>query len=263
VRLLTDGTGTEVGTQQYDAFGAPRSQTGVQLSLGFTGEQRDGESGLIYLRARYYDPKTGRFLTTDPLRGSAWRPASQHAYVYALNNPLRYRDPRGREAGDGGCCDPAFGDAVGGSAPAHEPVLFGAAIEPLEGGADGPACEPGVGDGDCTTTVQEEGCLLEATLCECNCGPGFGQGGPAGFGAPGRVVPGRPFTGPNAPQQAAAHLARFHGIPENVALNRIHRIKEAASLRPTDDVIIGRTGDVYSARDGAWLGSATDPSWGH
>jgi hypothetical protein len=37
VRLLTDGTGTEIGTQQYDAFGAPRSQTGVQLAWASPG----------------------------------------------------------------------------------------------------------------------------------------------------------------------------------------------------------------------------------
>jgi RHS repeat-associated protein len=136
VRLLTDGTGTEVGTALYDAFGAVRAQTGVQLPLGYTGEQRDAESGLIYLRARSYDPKMGRFLSTDPVRGSATRPASQHAYVYALNNPLRYRDPRGREAGDAACCDAAYGDAVAVSAPAHEPLV--ASHEPITGGPDDP-----------------------------------------------------------------------------------------------------------------------------
>ncbi len=35
----------------------------------FTGEQRDCETGLYYLRARYYDPAIGRFLTQDPLTG--------------------------------------------------------------------------------------------------------------------------------------------------------------------------------------------------
>jgi RHS repeat-associated protein len=92
VRVLTDGAGTEVGTQQYDAFGAPRSQTGTQLSFGFTGEQRDAESGLLYLRARYYDPRTGRFLTKDPVGG----PGSRNAYAYARNNPVRFRDRTGR-----------------------------------------------------------------------------------------------------------------------------------------------------------------------
>jgi hypothetical protein len=162
------------------------------------------------------------------VRGSAWRPASQHGYVYALNNPLRYRDPRGREAGEGGCCDPAFGDAVGASAPAHEPVLFSASIEPFEGGADGPACEPGIGDGDCTTTVQLEGCLVAMTCphhCEC---------GPAGFGGP---APRPPFRATNAGM--VANMAKFYetqfttsrSIPsvaqldELVALARRHGVR--------------------------------------
>jgi RHS repeat-associated protein len=76
VQLTTDSSGAEVGTTSYDAFGAIRSQTGVQLPFGFTGQQQDGESGLIYLRARYYDPKTGRFLSKDRVRGSLRRPAS-------------------------------------------------------------------------------------------------------------------------------------------------------------------------------------------
>jgi RHS repeat-associated protein len=171
-QLLADGTGVEAGTALYDAFGAVRVQTGVQLPLGFTGEQRDGESGLIYLRARFYDPKTGRFLSKDPVRGSVRRPASQHAYVYVLNNPLRYRDRTGREAGDAACGDAAYGEAVGASAPAHEPLPFDAAIDVLEGGPNDLPCEPGVGDGDCTVTASLESCLLESTLCQCECGPG-------------------------------------------------------------------------------------------
>jgi RHS repeat-associated protein len=128
VRLVTDGTGTEAGTAQYDAFGTVRSQTGVQLPFGFTGEQRDAESGLIYLRARFYDPKTGRFLTRDPVRGSVTRPASQHSYVYANNNPLRWSDPSGREA-----C------SVGG--------LLGLGNPFQQGGGGGGRCGLGAGGG--------------------------------------------------------------------------------------------------------------------
>ena len=49
----------------------------------------DEESGLIYLRARYYDPNTGRFTQADPAKdGANW-------YVYAGNNPIRFFDPTG------------------------------------------------------------------------------------------------------------------------------------------------------------------------
>jgi RHS repeat-associated protein len=52
----------------YDVFGALRSGTPSVTDFLFSGEQRDVESGLYYLRARYYDPAIGRFLSQDPLR---------------------------------------------------------------------------------------------------------------------------------------------------------------------------------------------------
>jgi RHS repeat-associated protein len=64
-------------------------------------EQRDPGSGLRYLRARYYDPGTGRFLSRDPVRGWRTEPQSQHGYSYAHNNPVRWRDPTGRSVLDG------------------------------------------------------------------------------------------------------------------------------------------------------------------
>ena len=49
----------------------------------------DEESGLIYLRARYYNPDTGRFTQEDPAKdGTNW-------YAYAGNNPIHYSDPAG------------------------------------------------------------------------------------------------------------------------------------------------------------------------
>jgi hypothetical protein len=52
--------------------------------------------GLLYLRARWYDPATGRFLTRDPFPGLAALPQTQHPYVYARNNPINLTDPSGR-----------------------------------------------------------------------------------------------------------------------------------------------------------------------
>jgi RHS repeat-associated protein len=63
---LTDG-GNGVDAYTYDVFGTVRSQSGSSDNPWlFTGEQVDS-TGLQYLRARYYDPAIGRFLSQDPL----------------------------------------------------------------------------------------------------------------------------------------------------------------------------------------------------
>ncbi|HDD24953.1 MAG TPA: RHS repeat-associated core domain-containing protein, partial [Chloroflexi bacterium] len=62
-----------------------------------TGEAQD-TTGLLYLRARYYDPTTGRFLTRDPVPCVATLPQTLNPYAYALNNPVLYTDPSGEFA---------------------------------------------------------------------------------------------------------------------------------------------------------------------
>lgn len=73
-----------------------RTKSGVLSTRWlFTGEQRDSESELYYLRARYYDPAVGRFLGEDPFRGWAVSPQSHNPYAYVMNNPALYVDPMG------------------------------------------------------------------------------------------------------------------------------------------------------------------------
>ena len=96
LRLLTDSSGTVAGRQSFDAYGTSRSQSGVQLPFGFTGEQQDAESGLVYLRARYMDPATGRFVTRDSFGGVNSEPQSQNRYAYTTNQPTTAVDPTGR-----------------------------------------------------------------------------------------------------------------------------------------------------------------------
>jgi RHS repeat-associated protein len=64
----------------------------------FQGEQTDPESGLTYLRARSYDPTTGRFTSRDPLSGSVENPGTQNGYNYANNDPVNLSDPSGQNA---------------------------------------------------------------------------------------------------------------------------------------------------------------------
>jgi len=56
---------------------------------------QDAESGLLYLRARYYDPAIGRFISADPYLGRMAEPVTQNRYIYVHNNPLLYSDPSG------------------------------------------------------------------------------------------------------------------------------------------------------------------------
>jgi RHS repeat-associated protein len=82
------------GTYAYYAFGPVRAHTGASTDWTYTGEQNDA-TGLEYLRARYYDPAIGRFLTQDPVRGFALSPQSLNRYPYVLNNPANLTDPYG------------------------------------------------------------------------------------------------------------------------------------------------------------------------
>jgi uncharacterized protein RhaS with RHS repeats len=52
---------------------------------------------MYYLRARYYNPATGRFLAMDPGQGDILNPATLHKYLYAGNNPVNASDPTGRD----------------------------------------------------------------------------------------------------------------------------------------------------------------------
>ncbi len=83
-------SGEQVYGKRYDAFGVEMT-SGTSTSqfanpFGYAGEYTDVESGNIYLRARYYNPNTGRFMSEDPAKdGTNW-------YVYAENNPVMYID---------------------------------------------------------------------------------------------------------------------------------------------------------------------------
>jgi len=96
VRQLSDPASEISLAQDFEPFGSPLSSAGtISSAFGFTGEQSDS-TGLQYLRARYYDPAVGRFLTTDPFPGFASLPSTLHPYQYALNNPINLTDPSGR-----------------------------------------------------------------------------------------------------------------------------------------------------------------------
>ncbi len=95
-RLLTDIDGNITLEYIYDAYGQLLNQpSSTTNDFQFTGEQFDGETGLTYLRARYYDPETGRFISRDPFEGFRNESITQHDYLYAANNPANMIDPTG------------------------------------------------------------------------------------------------------------------------------------------------------------------------
>jgi len=87
----TDTSGTSQATYAFDAFGNLSGNPGSVVNpFRFAGEYIDSESGLYYLRARYYDPTTGQFVSRDSMLASTREP-----YAYAHNDPLDVTDPSG------------------------------------------------------------------------------------------------------------------------------------------------------------------------
>ena len=89
-RLLTGSTGKVEGKCSYSAYGTPTCEGTAATPLGYDGQYTSSDTGLIYMRAREYDPSTAQFLTRDPLVALTGQP-----YSYAADSPLNYEDPSG------------------------------------------------------------------------------------------------------------------------------------------------------------------------
>lgn len=93
----TDGEVTKKYT--YDAFGVEKNIDDSDTNaFRYCGEYYDKETATVYLRARYYNPTTGRFISRDSYLGRRSDPLSLNLYTYCRNNPLRYIDPSGHDA---------------------------------------------------------------------------------------------------------------------------------------------------------------------
>lgn len=89
-RLLTNSAGALAGMYSYDAYGNTTHTRTAATPLEYAGQYSDAESGLVYLRARYYDPQTAQFLTVDPLAAVTRTPC-----LYGGANPLNEEDATG------------------------------------------------------------------------------------------------------------------------------------------------------------------------
>ena len=97
VRALTNTAGATTDSYEYDAFGNSFTVSGsTPNEMMYRDEQYDSDLGLYYLRARYYNPTTGRFMSRDPNAGTPLIPAMLHKYLYTGGDPVNHIDPRGR-----------------------------------------------------------------------------------------------------------------------------------------------------------------------
>ena len=157
-RLLTGSTGKAEATFTYGPYGALTGSTGTATTpLGYDGQYTNSDTGLIYLRARTYDPATAQFLSGDPLVALTGKP-----YAYAEDNPLNGGDPSGlcnanpftgSFWSEGNCLSGAVGGPNGGGSqpgwwaiPAYgaiaAPCLFGGELACA--GAAGAGTVPGL-----------------------------------------------------------------------------------------------------------------------
>ena len=105
VTELVNRNGEVTSNYNYEAFGLTDhlgylGNIGIHYEnyYGYNGENYNERSGLQYLRARYYEPDTGTFLTRDSYLGNIMNPLSQNRYSYAENNPIMNVDPSGHFA---------------------------------------------------------------------------------------------------------------------------------------------------------------------
>ncbi len=201
-RLLTGSTGTVTGKCTYSAYGTPTCEGTATTPLGYDGEYTSADTGLVYMRARVYDPATAQFLSVDPLEKLTRAP-----YNFAEDNPLNESDPTG------------LGDWLGLGIPSPGEVLF-------PGGGSGQACIGGtisyggvsVGlEGCYVHTPHGEGVTITPSVTG---GPGLGINVHAGAGESNACHVseyGGPFSqaGGSAEFGTGGYYNRFSSLPYN------------------------------------------------
>ena len=116
---------------ENDPAGTSGNTTGTtDNNYRYTGEQLDPNLGFYYLRARYMDPRQGRFLGMDPWIGAIVNPKTLHRFAYAENAPTMFIDPSGKYTADFGraveevLCDQYKATFITGAATECGDVVF-------------------------------------------------------------------------------------------------------------------------------------------
>jgi len=96
VLATTDAQGNVLQRNDYKPYGALASPAPT-VDVAYTGHVLDPDTGLLYMKARYYDPVTTRFLSADGAQLQAGNLYGLNRYAYADGNPNRYKDPTGND----------------------------------------------------------------------------------------------------------------------------------------------------------------------
>jgi len=242
VRMITSSTGTSAGTATYTAYGT-RTPTGTTSPFGYAGQYTDTETGLQWLRARYYDPTTAQFLTVDPLAA-----ATGARYSYASGNPVTSADPTG--LGNGWIWWAAGGLLAAGSVACVilEPCGLGeAAAVGLGAEGEGALALAGMDAEAGVATATEGGeafCAAESTLANDS------------FLVRGGLNTAEHF------EEGSGVTVGPQGILEGVSVNSGSSVMEAASGLRNGQVSVTTVGDVLDA-GGTVLRAPTAANPGH
>jgi len=108
--MITSAAGEKIQRLVYKAFGKIHAhwengswslgETALLGGIGFTGQEHDDETGLMYYGARYYDAGMGRFISADTMVPDPMNTQDYGRYTYVRNNPIRYTDPSGHTPED-------------------------------------------------------------------------------------------------------------------------------------------------------------------
>ena len=175
IEVVESATNTSKVSAEYDSFGT-RVSSGDPERYGFTGREHDDETGLIYFRARHYDPALGQFIQRDPIGFAA---GDLNLYTYVENDPYNYSDPSG------------LSSSKEYSKLARKGIVFGAIANAILRIADVVECTLAAYDAVMQPSYSSP---TDLTL---SCMPGFRPKGPRG-GPGGGDSSGNAPKGPNA-----------------------------------------------------------------
>lgn len=171
VTSLSNSAGALVQTYTFDSFGNLTNSTGSLTNpFQFTAREFDSETTFYYMRARYFDPATGRFISEDPLGPKNEGP---NLYAYVSNNPTMSVDPLGRFKIDKTCTNHAC-IPIGGGGPNYpnQPPHQANVQQLIQQTADD-ACSNlnGITDPKLRSCIQKR-CKSGKIKCSDNCQPG-------------------------------------------------------------------------------------------